>query len=157
MIKQTLAAIAGSFLIFATQTVFANDHERPANAVDISAVIQNVQAKGYQDIREVEFDDGVYKVKAVNANGKKVNIYIDPQKNEILNVKTSHKVKKKNNTVKLSMLDAIKKVEAAGYHAVYEIDVEHHKYEIKALDKAGKKARLQVNGNTGKVSKKLFD
>jgi uncharacterized protein YpmB len=153
MIKQILIAVIGSFMLLTTQTVLANDHERPANAVDISAVIQNVQAKGYQDIREVEFDDGLYKVKAINTDRKTVNIYVDPQKNEILNIKTGPKIKMKNKAPKLSILDAIKKVEATDYHTVYKINFKHHKYEVKALDKEDKKTELQVNANTGEVSK----
>ncbi len=139
------------FIVFATQIALADD--LPNATIQISAVIQNLQAKGYKNIHEVKFDDGIYKAEASNADGKEIKLHINPQTNEITKIKIEHKIKLKPNLGKLSMLDIIKKVEKAGYHHVYKIEFKGKKYEIKALNKNGKKTKLRVNANTGEISK----
>lgn len=55
------------------------DEERPpANAQPLSALIKKVEDAGYKTIVEVEFDDGVYEVEALNATGKEVDLKVDP-------------------------------------------------------------------------------
>lgn len=53
--------------------------ERPsANAKPLSALIKQVEDAGYKSITEVEFDDGIYAVEALDANGKEVDLTVDP-------------------------------------------------------------------------------
>ncbi len=52
----------------------------------------------------------------------------------------------------ITLLDAVKKAEAEGYHDFYKVEFEKNKYEIKALDKSGKKIELKIDANTGTIS-----
>ncbi|WP_411833460.1 PepSY domain-containing protein [Pseudoxanthomonas mexicana] len=43
-------------------------------------------AAGYSRIHDVDFDDGIWKAEADNANGDDVEIHLDPQTGEIIHV-----------------------------------------------------------------------
>jgi outer membrane receptor protein involved in Fe transport len=77
--------IAGSALAFwaaqaqtaapaqATQTVAAP----AAPQLTIRDIYDRLEAAGYRDIREIEFDDGRYEVKAQNAKGERVKLKVN--------------------------------------------------------------------------------
>ena len=46
-----------------------------------------LKAKGYSDIKKIELEKGEYEVKARDADGKRVEIYLDPRTGEILDSK----------------------------------------------------------------------
>lgn len=58
----------------------------PAGAqwMSVEQVIGKVQAAGYRDVEEVERDDGRYEVKATDAEGRRVELKLDPVSGEIL-------------------------------------------------------------------------
>jgi hypothetical protein len=148
--------MTGFFIIFNAPSVLA-EKVLPNVAVPISVVINQIEKKGYQDIRSVEFEDGIYKAEATNREGKEVKIYIDPLTNKILSVKIGWKIKRKINTVHFSVLDILKKVEEAGYQNIYEVELDGNQYEIKAFDRSGRKSKLKVDINTGKIQPRWFD
>lgn len=49
----------------------------------IPEIYQRVEAAGYKEVRKIELDDGRYEVKARNAEGEKVKLYISPESGEI--------------------------------------------------------------------------
>jgi hypothetical protein len=53
------------------------------------------------------------------------------------------------------MLNAAQAVEAQGYK-IHEIEFEHGKYKVKAVDNTGKSTKLTVDPSTGAISKGLF-
>ena len=54
------------------------DELPPANAKPLSEIIKVVEDKGYKVISEIEFDDGIWKIEAHQADGKEVHIKVDP-------------------------------------------------------------------------------
>ncbi|MFA7619431.1 MAG: PepSY domain-containing protein [Thiohalomonadaceae bacterium] len=85
-----LAIVLGTAVV--TGTAFAasdgNAAMRPSNRTDtwltIPAIHEKVVAAGYSDITEIERDKGVYEIKAVNADGERVKLYVDPLNGEVL-------------------------------------------------------------------------
>lgn len=53
----------------------------------IRDVYDRVQAAGYQDMTEIELDDGRYEVKATDAQGQRVKLYVNATTGEIEHVK----------------------------------------------------------------------
>ena len=51
----------------------------PANAPQLTVrdIYDRVEAAGYRDLREIERDDGRYEVKAHNAQGERVKLYVN--------------------------------------------------------------------------------
>lgn len=117
------------------------------NSVPMSNILQTLQNKGYKVVQEVKFEDGRYHVKAINAQGIETDVQVS-ESGEIANPKDAQ--------MGLTALEAIQKVESAGYKNVYQIEVESDKYEIKAHDKEGKEVTLKVNNKTGEISKGWF-
>ena len=53
---------------------------RPAG-MSISEIVAKIEGQGYS-VREIETDDGVYEVKAIDANGMRVEADLDPSTGE---------------------------------------------------------------------------
>jgi len=51
--------------------------------MSVSQISAKLEAMGY-DIREIEIEDGVYEVEAVDKNGMRVEAYVHPATGEIL-------------------------------------------------------------------------
>lgn len=54
-----------------------------AKELTIPEVYQRVEAAGYKEVRKIELDDGRYEVKARDAEGAKVKLYVNPQSGEL--------------------------------------------------------------------------
>ncbi len=136
--------IAASILTFSSSVIFAND--APTSSLPMSTILQNLKKAGYPAIEKVKFDDGKYKVEAINAQGQEETVYVNAQSGLV-------EAKQAKAANKVTALDAAQKVEAAGYHNIYKIDSEEDSYEVKAIDKNGKEVKLKVNATSGAVSK----
>ncbi len=121
--------------------------DMPAKSLPITTIINNLESKGYT-AKEIKFKDSSYHVDAINKQGKEVDLTVNPETG-VLN-------QTEKNTLTLSIQNAAKKVEAAGYRSIYYIKADDDKYVVKALDKDGKKVSLDVNGTSGEISKNLF-
>lgn len=55
-----------------------------AQWLSVEQVLNKVQAAGYRDVEEIERDDGKYQVKATDAEGRRVELKLDPVSGEIL-------------------------------------------------------------------------
>jgi hypothetical protein len=155
-----LSAIASCMMVWTASAIAADATTTPATDTTItpvvqqitpmSAVLRNLQASGYVAIKEVRLEDGFYKAEAINAQGKKIDVRIDPETGKIVEPKSTQPA------VVIDIITAVNKVEAAGYHGIYKIEAEDGKYDVKALDQNGKNVHLKVDAQTGKVTKKWF-
>jgi hypothetical protein len=117
-------------------------------APQISTIITKLQSKGYNIIRKIKFEDGAYEADVINAQGNEVTVKINPLTGDFFG--------STENLARLSMLAAVKVVEAAGYKNIYKVKSDDDKYEVKALDKNGKEVGLEVNAISGEISKNWF-
>ena len=62
------------------------DERPPANAKPLSEIIKGVEAAGHKTIVELEFEDGVYEIEAIDAQGKEVKLKVYPVSGKV-NVK----------------------------------------------------------------------
>lgn len=60
------------------QASWFGDERPPADAKPLSELIRQVEAAGHKTIVEVEFEDGVYEIETIDANGKEKEIKVDP-------------------------------------------------------------------------------
>ena len=140
VLKLSLTAALSTLLIF---PAFADSDSAIGN-VSVSSVIQNLNKAGYQTISQVEFENGAYKVKAVNTAGQQVKLKVDANGNLINSGST--------NPASVTMLSAANAVEAQGYK-IHEIEFEHGKYQVKGVDSNGQSVKLTVDPSSGAVSK----
>lgn len=60
----------------------------PAGAqLTIRDIYDRAEAAGYREIREIEWDDGRYEVKARNAQGERVKLYMNGRSGEVEHVR----------------------------------------------------------------------
>ncbi|MBF5003542.1 PepSY domain-containing protein [Diaphorobacter caeni] len=48
-----------------------------APALNLRQIYDRIEAAGYRDIREIEWDDGRYEAKASNAQGQRMKLYVN--------------------------------------------------------------------------------
>ncbi len=142
MKKYLVMTVLASGLLFAVNSLA--DDQLPANAVSASTVLENLQKAGFTGVRKVKFENDVYEAVAINHEGRPVKVAVNP---------TDGQVSKESKAMaaQLTILDAAKKVEKAGYTHISEIELEKNKFDVKALDKNGKKVDLEVDGQTGNI------
>lgn len=118
------------------------------NSGQMIQALEDLKSKGYLIIKEIKFDHktDLYTAKVVSGEGKNIKIRLNP--------KTGEMAKDENVVEGLPALEVAKKVTAAGYQNIYEIDTEFfgNNYEVKAW-KDGKTVELKVDAKTGEVVK----
>ncbi len=125
-------------------------HEVTANVVQsIAVILEKLQVAGYIAVKKIELENGEYRAVAVNAQGEKIKLRI--------NVKTGEIISRKKNKPRLTMLEAARKAEQAGYSNIIKIESEGDEYSIEARSNNGKKVSCDIDSNTGKISKNWFD
>lgn len=147
--------------VFITAVIILSSGHSLADKVDVSemgaplsAILKKLQKEGYMVVKEVEFKKGVYRVKAISPQGHYTSFSIDPKTGDVIRPKEKAYMKSDFD----SMIKAVEIAEAAGYKHIYEVEREcDDTYEIKVVDKNGKKFELKANTNTGKVRKEWLE
>lgn len=62
----------------------------PGPQLNIRQVYDRLEAAGYRDLREVEWSDGRYEVKARNAQGERVKLDVDGNTGAVLRSRVKH-------------------------------------------------------------------
>jgi hypothetical protein len=106
-------------------------------------VTSKLQAAGYAEVRDVEFDGGVWEAEVKRADGRWGEVAMDAASGEIFDAKAGK-----------PMLDArgvAEALEAAGYTQITDLDRDGGLWEAEALDKDGTRVELRLAGNDGRV------
>ena len=109
-------------------------------AADVTA---KLQAAGYADVRDVEFDGGVWEAEVKRADGRWGEVAMDEATGEIFDAKAGK-----------PMIDArgvADALEAAGYTEVSDLDRDGALWEAEARDKDGTRVELRLSGHDGRV------
>ena len=148
--KTTALISLGFASLIAAGTVFAfGENKLPDNSMSMTKVLGDLKSKGVSLVQEIEFDNGVYKAKVVNNEGKSYKITFNPQTGEL---------KGADNLGGLSAMDVAEKIQGQGYTNIYEMDLNSDKkYEAKALNKDGKRTKLEIDAVSGRVLKEKSD
>lgn len=146
----TMAANPAQTSVKAAVTTTATTVASPVmqKVTPMATVLQNLLASGYVAVKKLKYEGGVYKGEAIDVQGREVDVRIDPETGKVIEPKATARA--------ITVVEAVNKVEAAGYHNVHEVEVEKDNYDVKALDKDGAEAKLKVDVYSGKVSKKWF-
>ena len=87
--QRTLAILAVPALLLAIPAMASmDDIKKPAAAqgerVPIAEVLKTVEAAGYTNLREVEYEHPVYEVEAFDKQGRPVEVYVHATSGKIL-------------------------------------------------------------------------
>jgi len=78
-----VATVAGALLLSTPPLALAQQGTGSAassNATSLSPaeVVRKIEAAGYRDVRDVEYDNGHWEAEAIDKNGRRVDLRIDP-------------------------------------------------------------------------------
>jgi hypothetical protein len=82
LIAAVVLVLAGSSAALAGW--FSREEMPPANAKPLSVVIKSLEDQGLGRIEEVEFSGGVWEVEVHQADGKEVELHVDPMTSQIV-------------------------------------------------------------------------
>lgn len=126
-----LAAAAG--------TSFA---QNPTGNLTTTDVIRLVESAGYTNVRDVEFDDGLWDVEATAADGRSVDLKIDPTNGEVIDPFAAPA---------LSAADIASRLQSQGYSNVRDIEFDDGYYDVEATGPDGRNVDLKVHARDGRI------
>ncbi len=144
----SFALIAPLFLSYGVYGASRDMNDNMPMNVQMTKMIRGLENNGYIVIRDIKFDNGVYKVDAINAQGKDVEAKVNPT--------TGMVTQSADGKVRITTFDAAQKVENAGYKSIYSIEASGDNYKVKAIQSNGDKISLTVDGANGNIRKDLF-
>lgn len=146
MNKQVWGLILSSALIFSSSVMA--EKTVPNQTIQMSKVLETLREQGFHVVLKVELENNLFKAKVIDAKGKEVKIEISPESGKINLPKAQ--------PTRLTMGEAVKKVEEAGYRNIFKVSSDSNEYQMKAYDKENKKVSLDVDAATGKINKEWF-
>lgn len=144
-LKTTLLAIG---ITMAAATATSSALAQDAQGLTSPQVRAQLEAQGYTDIHDIEFKNGVWEVDAKSADGKSVDLRIDPKTGDIY---------PDRNVTTLSEADVRAKLSTDGYTNVHDVKFDDGMWKAEGNDAAGKKVEVLLDPNTGRVVGKEKD
>lgn len=124
-------------ITFGASAAFAQAVAGPAD------IEKRLVAAGYSEVRDIEFDDGLWEAEVRGADGRWHDVAVQADTGEVLDDRGPRAV--------LPAAEVIKRIEAAGYTQVHDLDLDDAVWEADALDAKGERVELRINGHTGAV------
>ncbi len=106
-------------------------------------VRSKLQAAGYTDIKEVEFDSGLWEADVRRTDGSWGDIAIDPTTGEIFDSRDGRNV--------LDVRGVTEALERAGYSELSDLERDGALWEAEARDAQGQRVELRISGIDGRV------
>ena len=102
-----------------------------------------LQAAGYSEIKEIEFDSGLWEADVRRADGSWADIAIDPNSGEIFDSRDGRNV--------LDVRGITDVLERAGYSELSDLESDGALWEAEARDNKGQRVELRISGINGRV------
>jgi len=125
-----LLAMTGSAALAQQQAKTEND------------VRTQLQQQGYKDVHDLKFEDGMWHAKAKGADGTRLTINVDPKTGKAFPDK---------KVARLGKEDVKAALATQGYTDVDDVDFDDGMWHAEAKNRAGKKVKVQVDPDSGKV------
>lgn len=114
-----------------------------AQSVGPDHVRAKLQAAGYAEVREIEFDSGLWEAEVRRADGRWGEVALDPIQGEVFDAEAGRAV--------LDARSIAEKLEAAGYSEISDLDRDGALWEAEARDGSGQRVELRMSGYDGRV------
>lgn len=114
-----------------------------ADMRDASEVLKTLSAAGYLEVRDVEYDDGLWEAEVLRADGRWGEVHVDPLSGEVLDERAS-----------VPLMDAaaiIAALAATGFTAIQDLDRDGAIWDVEATDAQGQRVELRVSGRDARV------
>ena len=111
-----------------------------AGPADIAATLQ---AARYAEVREVEYDDGLWEAEVRRANGLWGEVAVDPENGEVFDAQSPRAL--------IELPAVLAAIEHAGYRQVHDIDRDGALWDADAYDRDGQRVELRISGYDGRI------
>jgi hypothetical protein len=101
-----------------------------------------LEQQGYTKVHDLKFRDGMWRAYARSGDGTKVTVRIDPKTGQAF---------PDEQVSRLSERDVRAALSTEGYTHVHDVDYRDGMWRAKAENSAGKRVRLQIDAETGRV------
>ncbi len=145
-----VAAGAGIAPGFA-QTPAAPAAGRTAPMLDIAQVHARLEAAGYRSIDEIERKRDRYEVKAFDAEGRRVELDVDPATAAVRKAEVKRERRADTPPQGLGIAEIHARLEAAGYRPIEKIERGRDRVEVRARDAEGRLVELDVDAASARV------
>ena len=95
-------------------------------------VVATLNAAGYAEVREVEFEDGLWG-----------EVAIDPANGEVFDAQSPRPL--------IELPAVVAAIENAGYRQIHDIDREGALWDADAYDRDGQRVELRISGYDGRI------
>lgn len=106
-------------------------------------IVATLRDAGYAEVREIEFEDGVWEAEVRRANGLWGEVSVDAATGEVFDPLAKRPL--------MALPEVLGKVEAAGYHSVHDVDREGALWDADAIDAQGQAVELRISGYDGRI------
>ena len=106
-------------------------------------VADTLRAAGYAEVRELEFDDGLWEAEVRRANGLWGEVAMDPASGEVFDALSARPL--------IELPQVLAELERAGFRQVHDLDREGALWDAEALDAQGMRVELRISGYDGRV------
>ncbi len=143
--RRTALALAVAFLAAGVPVLAQEAVPETMTSAEVRA---KLEAQGYTNINDVEFEDGIWTADARSADGNRVDLSIDPRTGNIY---------PDEQVANLGESDVKARLSAAGYANVHDVEFEDGVWKAEAEDAQGKDVELRLDPTTGEVIGKARD
>ncbi|MBW8366580.1 MAG: PepSY domain-containing protein [Arenimonas sp.] len=140
--KTTTIALALALSLAAGNTV-----AQTANGPD--DVIRQLNAAGYKEVRDIEFDDGLWEAEVRSRDGRWHDVAVDAANGELMDDRSGRAL--------LPATRVVADLTAAGYRDVHDLDLDDAVWEADAITASGQRVELRINAHTGKLLSESVD
>ncbi|WP_313232819.1 PepSY domain-containing protein [Stenotrophomonas acidaminiphila] len=112
------------------------------DALTAPQVRAQLEAQGYTKVKDLEFKDGMWKADATSANGKHVDVRLDPRTGKVYPDKA---------VSPLGEADIRAQLATAGYSGVHDVKLDDGLWQAKGTTAAGEKVKVRLDPATGEV------
>ncbi|KFN51164.1 PepSY domain-containing protein [Arenimonas composti] len=124
-------------LVLAAGSVAAQSVNGPAD------VESKLRAAGYTEVRDVEFDDGLWEAEVRAADGRWHDVAIVAADGELLDARGGRPL--------LTAAEITARLQAAGYATITDLELDDAIWEADAVAADGRRVEIRLNGHTGAV------
>lgn len=106
-------------------------------------ITDTLRAAGYAEVRELEYDDGLWEAEVRRANGLWGEVAIDPANREVFDAASPRPL--------IELSQVLASLERAGYKQVHDVDRDGALWDADAYDAQGQRVELRISGYDGRI------
>ena len=129
-------------LIAAALTLAGSGIAQAQDALTAPQVRAQLEAQGYTNVKDVKFEDGMWEADATSADGKQVDVKLDPRNGTVYPDKA---------VSQLSEADIRAQLSSAGYTGVSDVKLDDGMWKAKGKTASGEKVEVRLDPATGAV------